>query len=263
MRLACFGLLVCSLAACGGKTSFGRSPDGASGGSGGSSDASASSGGSSNTGGSSGGTSNGGASADAASVSRIPAKHRAVGDSCPMERGEGLGAAVAGSCANQPQFISCRGDSDCADGTNGRCMTGGPIGCMTNCSYDACASDSDCLDNVPCQCRASASDSEANTCASASNCRIDSDCGPGGFCSPSVVDNFCDCPSTALCGPDVHCWAGNTPVPCSCGDGCGHGYYCHTPNDTCLDDSDCVGQGTCNYDRLNNLWFCAICWPVI
>jgi hypothetical protein len=94
-----------------------------------------------------------------------------------------------------------------------------------------------------------------------SNCRNDIDCGPGGSCSPSQNGVLCFCPSTALCGPDDQCMAGNTPVSCACGDSCGHGYFCHTPDDTCVDDSDCRNQDTCNYDRLNKLWSCSYCWP--
>jgi hypothetical protein len=51
-------------------------------------------------------------------------------------------------------------------------------------------------------------------------------------------------------------------VPCECGDACGHGYFCHTPRDTCIDDSDCGGDGTCNYDTVNKVWSCSLCWPL-
>jgi hypothetical protein len=42
---------------------------------------------------------------------------------------------------------------------------------------------------------------------------------------------------------------------CSCGGDCGHGYFCHTPKDACLDDSDCAG-GTCNFDLTSKAWMC-------
>jgi hypothetical protein len=89
---------------------------------------------------------------------------------------------------------------------------------------------------------------------------VDDDCGPGGFCSPSQVNVFCVCPSTALCPPgSATSFEGSRQVPCACGDGCGHGYFCHTDRDTCLDDTDCGTQGTCNYDRLDRRWRCSTC----
>ncbi len=120
-------------------------------------------------------------------------------------------------------------------------------------------------------CGACSSDSDYT----ASNCRTDDDCGPDGYCSPSVLEG-CVCLSTALCGDaGGGCYAGTSgsvvglppgpgwvSVPCSCGDACGHGYFCHTRCDTCVDDSDCTGQGTCNYDSLNHLWSCSECWPI-
>jgi hypothetical protein len=33
-------------------------------------------------------------------------------------------------------------------------------------------------------------------------------------------------------------------------------YYCHTPQDTCMDDSDCTGQDFCNYDVVDGRWEC-------
>jgi hypothetical protein len=76
-----------------------------------------------------------------------------------------------------------------------------------------------------------------------SHCAIDSDCGPGGFCSPS--------PSADDCNPL---------------------YYCHTAADTCVNDGDCpvaarcdssdasdCGQPeTCNYDVQTRHWACAV-----
>lgn len=103
-------------------------------------------------------------------------------------------------------------------------------------------------------------------CLTGGNCRVDSDCGEGeaGYCSPSQVNNFCFCPSTALCADSGgSCYAGNQQVSCSCGDSCGHSYFCHTKRDSCVDDSDCASGQTCNYDTVNGIWDCATCWPVI
>jgi hypothetical protein len=97
----------------------------------------------------------------------------------------------------------------------------------------------------------------ANSCVHGGECRIDADCGPGGYCSPSQVGVLCVCPSPALCDPGP-CGSGS----CACGDACGHAYYCHTSRDACIDDSDCGPEATCNYDKLEKRWTCAFCRPV-
>ena len=51
--------------------------------------------------------------------------------------------------------------------------------------------------------------------------------------------------------------AGKAQGSCSC-ESCGHGHFCHTQGDTCLDDSDC-GKGTCNFDVLTHRWSCSVC----
>jgi hypothetical protein len=46
----------------------------------------------------------------------------------------------------------------------------------------------------------------------------------------------------------------------SCGEGVG-GYYCHTANDQCVDDSDCVSTGgyaACGYSTANGRWECTM-----
>jgi Cys-rich repeat protein len=69
-----------------------------------------------------------------------------------------------------------------------------------------------------------------NTCMPG-NCRVDSDCGAGGYCSPSRGSN-----------------------------GCGYveGYYCHTRADLCVNDSDCAGGNmTCAWSATSGRWECA------
>lgn len=194
---------------------------------------------------------------------RAPLKHRSSGAVCPQGRGPGISGLEPPCTPDAGVVTRCWQDSDCTAGKNGRCLGGGgPFACMSNCSYDTCSNDSDCPANQPCDCRASEDDSSANTCVSGSNCRVDSDCGPCGYCSPTQVNVLCFCPSEALCDGKAHCYAGQAEVPCACGDACGHGYFCHTPSDTCIDDSDCGGQGTCNYDTVNKQWSCSTCWPV-
>ncbi|HEY5242574.1 MAG TPA: hypothetical protein VIJ22_13940 [Polyangiaceae bacterium] len=160
------------------------------------------------------------------SVVRVPKEHRANAVSCPTARGAGNGTTLdAGPSA------ACSEDSDCTMGDNGRCLLI-DWGFTPACSYDDCYGDSDCPGNVACACRASASDGAANVCASGSGCRLDSDCGPCGYCSPS----------------------GNPFFPPAV-------YFCHTADDACTDDSDCPQmpdgcQKGCNYDPQAGHWSC-------
>jgi hypothetical protein len=192
--------------------------------------------------------------------SHVPLDHRPARASCPAERAPSsfstcpCSAPDSGGCP----CGACGADSDCIAGRNGRCNQEGPIGVAT-CSYDECFADSDCDGGAPCQCRSSSTSPAANTCRTRSQCRTDSDCGPGGYCSPSILEPFCTCPSTALCGDAGGCFAGSQPVPCMCGEACGHGYFCHTPCDLCFNDTDCRGGATCNYDTLARRWQCQAC----
>lgn len=200
------------------------------------------------------GASAGGAAAGGAGngARRVPSTHRAAA-LCTEPRAPGSPTGHA-NCPGIP--AECVQDADCTAGTNGRCFSD-THGC-TNvyCSYDGCQSDSDCAVDEACACRQPAAGSAPNSCVSA-ECHIDTDCGPGGFCSPSLVGNQCSCLSAALCKPNE---SSCSPGPCLCGDSCGHGYFCHTPKDSCLDDGDCAGgsagPSTCNYDRLEKRWTC-------
>lgn len=163
---------------------------------------------------------------------RVAVAHRAVAEICGMER-------AAGTC--QPINVAgttgfCAADSSCTAGTNGRCLAGGRVG-GCSCSYDSCFADSDCKLGGPCACRGTGT-AGANACL-AGNCRVDADCGPGGSCSPTY--DF----------------------------GCGRyfgivGYYCHTKNDACLDDSDCATAGApsnvpaadCRHNPATGAWSC-------
>jgi hypothetical protein len=68
---------------------------------------------------------------------------------------------------------------------------------------------------------------------------LDSDCGPDGYCSPSIEGN---------------CFFGQSP------------YFCHTARDTCTDDSDCPSVDAeagscpivtpCAYDTGEQRWAC-------
>ena len=179
---------------------------------------------------------------------RVPLQHRPAGTACPQERAPG--SVFVNTCS--PGLANlCTQDADCTAGTNGRCLPNSRLSCAGQCEYDDCFSDSDCPASQPCACRASASDSSANSCLAGSNCRIDADCGPCGFCSPTPVSPFCVCDSPAFCNPpDPHA---------SCGDSCGHGYFCHTRQDTCMEDSDCTGRDKCSFDLPSQTWACTPC----
>src|SRR5439155_1737546 len=152
---------------------------------------------------------------------RVPQKHRATAVACPSDRPPGTCAADAGTGVPDAGLY-CGKDTDCASGTNGRCLPGGRLaGCL--CSYDTCATDADCAQmGGPCECRPStqgivAPTTTAGNVCKAGNCRVDADCGSGGYCSPSLG---------------------------SCGNYGGVvGYYCHTTRDTCVDDADCQVRG--------------------
>ena len=167
----------------------------------------------------------------------VPKKHRVAASTCPDQRGPGSAIVqdwCYGSAAAYGVTVLCVQDSDCADGTNGRCLLEGKP-CDTNCSYDTCFSDSDCPDNQPCECRDSASSFVPNFCVTGSNCRVDADCGPNGFCSPSVIGSI-------TCGYDPAVIAS--------------GYFCHKEQDSCVDDSDCDSSSICAYSPQSNHWTC-------
>ena len=115
------------------------------------------------------------------------------------------------------------------------------IGCT--CTYDTCTTDADCTQSGgPCECRPAAQSNGQGIVAPATsasnicligNCRVDANCGAGGYCSPSFG---------------------------SCGNYAGVvGYYCHTAKDKCVDDADCAAQGAgdCRYDQTTSAWACA------
>jgi hypothetical protein len=166
-------------------------------------------------------------------VTGAPLHHRPTATSCPNARGPGV-SVDAGPDAAFPG--TCTNDSQCTEGNDGRCLRH-PFGAQVDeCSYDECYDDGDCKGIVPCICRPSPSSNQANVCGTGSNCSLDSDCGPCGFCSPSENKmTICGTPETT--------------------------YFCHTPSDTCVNDSDC-SNSTCNYDPSLRHWACgAQCGP--
>ena len=170
----------------------------------------------------------------------VPLNHRPTHACCPSQRGPGPSGQPYSGFEN-----ACSSDSQCKAGVNGRCFPWEGLVSAGGCSYDECFTDSTCGLRTPCVCRVSPTDDSANVCDPGGNCVVDSDCGPGGYCSPSTG---------------------------SCYVNPGH-YYCHTPMDTCINDSDCpsVDAGTsscpvftsCAYDADAGHWGCSnsVCCP--
>ena len=188
---------------------------------------------------------------------RVPADHRAVeGPPCPSDRAPGGGIPARCLFDGGPSNLgNCRQDSDCTAGVNGRCFEHGD--CYMMCSYDQCFQDSDCPGKVPCSCRDSASSAANNWCMVDSKCRVDDDCGPCGYCSPSQLSG-CVRMCTVPCDTGTHCYAGTTEVPCSCSRSCGAGYFCHTADDTCTNDRECTADTACT-SQLAGGWACIPC----
>lgn len=167
--------------------------------------------------------------------SREPAVHRTAGATCDSER-------PTGDAAPPEAFGTCTSDADCTDGANGRCngSRGG-----WRCTYDECFADADCDGASACECENGGLSAGANTCLPG-NCRTDADCASG-FCSPTL----------GPCGtydPTGSERANTSPA----------GYYCHTPEDECVDDSDCrdgdagaLGAPYCAFDPVEARWLCA------
>ena len=130
----------------------------------------------------------------------------------------------------QPEIADCMVHADCTDGDNGRCSGNPHDGYY--CTYDQCFTDDDCGGGV-CACGGGFR-SDHNVCLGG-NCQVDADCGTDGFCSPSY----------GSCGE----YTGVTT------------YFCHTEEDTCLNDSDCGdgewGPGYCRFFEDQGSWSCA------
>jgi hypothetical protein len=108
---------------------------------------------------------------------------------------------------------SCASNADCGGDAGSQfpsCLSG-------QCSFDACLTDSDCPSHHVCACSSDYyggnGEYHANVCVP-SNCQVDSDCGAGGYCSPSV-GGYC---------------------------GAFDGYYCHVNGDTCVNAADDCGK---------------------
>jgi hypothetical protein len=156
---------------------------------------------------------------------RVPLNHRPNDAQC-------LQPPSGGTCSHpetDASYFICAENSQCTKGTNGRCQDG--LAALCWCAYDTCTDDSACSTGEVCACHGSPyADGAGNTCVPG-NCRVDADCGPAGYCSPAH--------GTGNCG-DVT------------------GYYCHTPSDTCIDDTDCSNNGetACTWSSASSNWTC-------
>ena len=104
--------------------------------------------------------------------------------------------------------------------------------CPTVYGSDNCESDADCAAGTACVCDfyhgGAGSPGTQNLCRP-SGCRIDADCGPTGYCSPSQ-------------------WT-------ACYGGVVDGYFCHGSGDECGSDADCRGS-FCFYAPELGHWTC-------
>ena len=95
-----------------------------------------------------------------------------------------------------------------------------------HCTYDECLRSDECAGG-PCDC---GGDVLGNVCL-AGNCKVDADCGDGGWCSRSM-------------------------------DECAYGilsYYCRTHQDTCVTDADCEASDRgdlCYFEPTLGHWTC-------
>lgn len=162
------------------------------------------------------------------SQARVPRVHRAAAAPCDTTRppSPGLESPNPGAM--------CTSDAECTSGLNGRCTGNGHDG--WRCTYDECTKDADCVEPGTgkgglCACE-NGFHSDNNVCLFVGNCRIDADCGSGGYCSPTLGD----------CG-------NYSPFDA---------YYCHTAADECVDDADCGGAGAyCAYSAIKGHWSCS------
>jgi hypothetical protein len=129
--------------------------------------------------------------------------------------------------------MSCTTSADCrtdaaATGLN-FCLKG-------RCSFDACVVDADCGSNAACICgddgmyTGGNASIHPNICVPG-DCRVDADCGPAGFCSPT--SGYCGVPES---------------------------YHCHRSADRCVDaEKDCASCGEdCVYSPAVGAFTCGL-----
>jgi hypothetical protein len=177
------------------------------------------------------GSSGSGSTSGSSSGVRVPVNHRPDDSQCSTPRSPGdCGPGGSSSSSGAPPG-QCSADSDCTAGQDGRCVNAIDLPLCT-CSYDACVHDSDCGPGRTCACHGSDYGGvQGNACVTG-DCRVDADCGAGGYCSPTLDMSQC---------------------------GTLGGFYCHTPADQCIDDADCTstsGTPFCVWSPGTKRWEC-------
>jgi len=153
---------------------------------------------------------------------RVPERHRPEHVACDDQRSTDGPTIPEG----MEEMANCTSHDDCTEGDNGRCSDFGRG--FWGCTYDQCFSDDDCGVSA-CIC---GGDVAPNHCMGG-DCQVDADCGPGGYCSPTFGE---------------------------CGNYSGEiAYYCHTPDDECIDDGDCGDNewSYCAYNPAAGHWACS------
>ncbi len=145
-----------------------------------------------------GGLGTGGAAGAGGHPLATPSQHRASAVACANSPDAGFsrqdGAAPGPVNPDGGGWITCSTGASCpacANGLTDRCLTSGGGGASGGgyCACDQCARDQDCRANSVCTCEGEIpgqASGVGNICVSA-NCRVDADCGPGGFCSPTWI----------------------------------------------------------------------------
>ena len=155
-------------------------------------------------------------------ITHAPKDHRPAPTTCTPSKSPG-------ACPTTPTPAGdCKTDADCTKGTNGHCVASGGGFLYCSCAYDTCVSDGDCSGGV-CACQGSPYEIDSNTCSTLGDCKVDADCGAGGYCSPSQ------------------------------GTGCSNGlagYHCHGSSDECVDATDCASANFCAFDTTKKHWAC-------
>lgn len=153
-----------------------------------------------------------------------PQRHRPAAATCSAERAPGTSPDFEGDW-------ECETDADCTADPSGRCTGNSHDGWY--CTYNECTTDNECAAGSVCECSGGFR-SDHNVCLPG-NCVTDADCGETGFCSPSQGD----------CGA----YFGTV------------GYFCHTCEDECVNDSDCGDADEwgsyCMYDQGVGHWRCS------